>query len=89
MADAIPKETLDYIRKHGWIKPLPEGASQDLEEVDEMKMKDTLEAALLLEFKELHDILLKAIGVNFWCDASDEAIKAYCVKHNLDENIDY
>jgi len=43
-----------------------------------MKMKDTLEAALLLEFRELHDILLKAIGVNFWCDATDEAIKAYC-----------
>lgn len=51
-------------------------------------MRDTLEAALLLNFKDFHDILLKAIGVKFWCDATEEAIKAYCVKHELDENVD-
>lgn len=52
-------------------------------------MKDTLEAALLLEFKDFHDILLKAIGVKYWCDSSDEAIKAYCTKHGIDENLNY
>jgi len=52
-------------------------------------MKDTLEAALLLEFRELHDIMLKAIGVNYFCDISEEAIKEFCKKHNIDENTNY
>jgi len=39
---------------------------------------------LLLEFKEFYDILLKAIGVKFWCDHTDEALRKFIEKHGLE-----
>lgn len=51
-------------------------------------MRDTLQAAIILEFKVFHDILIKAIALNYWCDSIDEAIKGFSIKHSF-ENLNY